>query len=230
MAHSFLAEGAVVFGVDISPPSDLFLSALNSSESNNWNFILCDLADSSKVSSFINALRQAPDVVINNAGYVHNQPILTLVEGVLEAHSSSEWNKSMGINLSSSFHLLTHASKKMINEGKKGVFINISSISAKGNLGQSAYSAAKAGINALTVVGAKELGPLGIRVAAIAPGFFDVNSTHSSVSAAILSRIKKNISVGTLGEPRHLFHAVKFVIENEYFNGKVLELDGGLNI
>jgi 3-oxoacyl-[acyl-carrier protein] reductase len=108
--------------------------------------------------------------------------------------------------------------------------INISSIAAQGNIGQSAYSASKAGLEAFTVVLAKELGPVGIRAAAIAPGFMDTSSTHQIMNPSYLSNLVKSIPMRKLGKDSEIAKSVKFIIENEYYTGKILSIDGGLNL
>jgi 3-oxoacyl-[acyl-carrier protein] reductase len=118
----------------------------------------------------------------------------------------------------------------MVSKRQKGVIINISSISAKGNAGQSAYSAAKAAINALTVTWSKELGMFGIRCNAIAPGFFDTDSTHQELDESKLKAYQKNTPVGRLGKTDEIVDAIEFIIGNDYYNGSILELDGGLVI
>jgi 3-oxoacyl-[acyl-carrier protein] reductase len=82
----------------------------------------------------------------------------------------------------------------------------------------------------MTAALAKELGGLGIRIVAIAPGYFDTTSTRDAMSEEALSKIRKSIPLKKLGDARQLYHAIKFVIENEYFHGKVLNLDGGLTL
>jgi len=90
------------------------------------------------------------------------------------------WEKVIRTDLSSVFYMTVHVVEKMMQTDKR-VVINISSIAASGNAGQSAYSAAKAGVNALTVVWAKELSPMKIRFVGIAPGFTGTDMTLRSV-------------------------------------------------
>src|SRR5207302_51691 len=145
-------------------------------------------------------------------------------------HDFEAWNKVLSATLSSVFFVSAHCARQMVAAGRPGVIINISSICAAGNAGQAAYSAAKAGVNSMTMALAKELGSLRIRVAAIAPGFLDTASTRRALSEDALGKIRKSIPLRKLGQPSHLYHAIKFIIENEYFHGKVLELDGGLTL
>jgi 3-oxoacyl-[acyl-carrier protein] reductase len=118
----------------------------------------------------------------------------------------------------------------MIAAKKRGVLINISSICASGNPGQAAYSAAKAGLNGLSMALAKELGPFGIRVVSLAPGFIDTPSTQNAISAELLGRVRKNTPLKRLGTPEEIVSAVRFILENEYFTGRTLQIDGGLTI
>ena len=116
----------------------------------------------------------------------------------------------------------------MVVSRTKGVIVNISSISASGNAGQSAYSAAKAGVNALTKVWAKELGPMGIRVVAVAPGFCDTKSAHNALSESVLTQIVQDVPLRRLGRPEEIAAGVVAVIENGFIHGKVIQIDGGL--
>jgi NAD(P)-dependent dehydrogenase (short-subunit alcohol dehydrogenase family) len=87
---------------------------------------------------------------------------------------------------------------------------------------------AKAGVNALTRTWARELGGFGIRFVSIAPGFINTDSTRKALSEANLSRLKEQIPLRRLGEVEHVYQTVRFIVENDYVNGAVLEIDGGL--
>jgi len=230
VSQSLLKDGASVFGLDISPPSPEFLASLTQIETGNWYFLQCNLADAEAVATALSSWGSVPDVVINNAGWLFSAPLLRFEKGKLVPHGSADWDRALDINLNTAFYVLSQCAQQMVVAGRKGVIINISSIAAQGNVGQAAYAAAKAGVNALTVVGAKELGAFGIRVAAIAPGFIDTESTRKAVPEDVLNRIRKSIPLGQFGTPGQLYHAIKFVMENDYFHGKVLELDGGLSL
>lgn len=101
------------------------------------------------------------------------------------------WQKVIDINLTAPFVLGSYVAEQMIMTRTKGVIINISSISARGNAGQSAYSAAKAGLESMSIVWAKELGSFGIRCVAVAPGFMNTESTHGAVTQEVLDHVKK---------------------------------------
>jgi len=93
-----------------------------------------------------------------------------------------------------------------------------------------AYSAAKAGVNAMTKAWAKELGIVGIRFVAIAPGFIDAPSTRSALSEPVMSEWIKRTPLRRLGSVEDVVSAVVFAIVNEHLTGKVIEIDGGLSL
>ena len=96
-------------------------------------------------------------------------------------------------------------------------------------MGQSNYSAAKAALAADTVVWAKELGRYGIRVGAIAPGFIRTPMVES-MPPQVLEKITKPVPLGRIGEPEEIWKTVAFIIDNEYFTGRCIEVDGGLRL
>ncbi len=190
----------------------------------------CDLTLPELVEEIVDAVCLHfgnPHVLINNAGLLYSFPLLRIGSEV-ELHSSEMWDKVIATNLSSVFYMTSCVVKRMVTTRTRGVVVNISSVSARGNAGQSAYSAAKAGVNALTAVWAKELGPMGIRFVAVAPGYSDTPSTHQTLSESSLKQIVKEVPLRRLGRPEEIAQGVIAVIENDFFNGKVVELDGGL--
>jgi len=228
LAEHFLAKDFQVIGLDIKdkPPA-------NCASNDHFAYTRCDLSDPADTSQSIEgAIEQfgVIPVVINNVGLIFNSPLIRFEDGNMICHNFEEWNKVLSVSLSSAFYVTTTCVKHLTMHNMKGTILNISSICAKGNPGQAAYSAAKAGLNGLTHALAKELGPLGIRVVSIAPGFLDTSSTHAAVSEDKLKRIRKAIPLKRLGEVSELVHAVEFIIENQYYTGTVLELDGGLTI
>ena len=170
------------------------------------------------------------NVCINNAGIIHSEPLVNILNRGDKKHNISNWNKVIDINLNAVFYVTSNVVENMVSHRKKGVIINVSSISAQGNAGQSAYAASKAAIEALTKTWSRELGMFNIRCACIAPGFFNTPSTKESLSENMLAKWQKSVPLGKLGELDDLLNAVEFIISNEYFNGKVLALDGGLSI
>lgn len=193
----------------------------------------CDITKAEEVEKVIAEifeLHGGINTCINNAGIIHSEPLVNFLSKAEKKHSIENWKKVIDVNLNAVFYISSNVAEKMIAKKEKGVIINISSISAQGNSGQSAYSASKAAVEALTKTWSKELGMFKIRCACIAPGFFDTPSTRESLSENMISKWQRAVPTGKLGELHELLSAVEFIITNEYFNGKVLSLDAGLNL
>lgn len=199
----------------------------------NINIYQCDLTNQKKIKQTIDKLNlkyKHFDILINNAGMIYNHPIIKLGSRGFQAHSYNNWKKVLNTNLNSVFLFSSSIIENFCNNRIKGVIINISSISAKGNTGQSAYSVAKSGVEILTKIWAQELSSFNVRVACIAPGFFNTKSTHNALNKFQIDHLKKTIPLKRLGTLNELMLAINFIIKNEFFNGKVLSLDGGLEI
>ena len=170
------------------------------------------------------------DVIINNAGIVKDALLIKVKDGdVVGKMSLEQWRAVIDVNLTGVFLCAREAAERMIKLAKGGVIINISSISRHGNAGQSNYSAAKSGVASMTVVWAKELARYGIRVGSIAPGF-----THTDILASmkpeVLEKVIAPVPLRRLGQPDEIAHAAQFIIENDFFTGRCLDLDGGLRL
>jgi 3-oxoacyl-[acyl-carrier protein] reductase len=229
LVSNLLNEGAIVgiFDIDVTGFDNL------QQGKTNVCCIECDVTDHVKVTTavdrFYNDFGEI-NALINNAGILFSAPLVSLtLQGVIK-HDVKMWEKVISTDLSSVFYVTTNVVEKMILKRTKGVIVNISSICAAGNAGQSAYSAAKAGVNALTVTWAKELGLLGIRVIGIAPGFFDTESTHNALSDDHIKHVVKEVPLRRLGKTDEIAHCITSVLQNDYINGKIIEIDGGLTI
>jgi 3-oxoacyl-[acyl-carrier protein] reductase len=168
------------------------------------------------------------DGLVNNAGIVRDGLLVKVKDGAVVGRMSLEnWNAVIGVNLSGVFLCAREAAAHMIGFGHGGVIVNISSISRVGNGGQTNYSAAKAGVESMGVVWAKELARYGIRVGSVAPGF-----THTDILASMrpemLNKLTEPVPLKRLGRPEEIAHAVQFIFENDFFTGRCLEIDGGL--
>jgi 3-oxoacyl-[acyl-carrier protein] reductase len=170
------------------------------------------------------------DVMINNAGITRDGLLVKAKDGeVVSKLSLEQWQKVIDVNLTGVFLGGREAAERMIRLGNGGVIINISSISRHGNMGQTNYSAAKAGVAAMTVVWAKELARYGIRAGAIAPGFC-ATEILSAMKPEILEKVMAPVPLRRLGEPEEVAHAAVFIAENDFFTGRVIGLDGGLRL
>lgn len=168
------------------------------------------------------------DILVNNAGVIYSEPFVNITSPSEIMHDYGRFRESLTLNLDSVFIMTSAVIEQMVTHRVKGVIVNISSISACGNPGQSAYSAAKAGVNALTVTWAKELGRWGIRCNAVAPGFIDIESTQKSMSGFALKHVEDCTPLRRLGRSNEVAQAATSLIENDFITGVILRVDGGL--
>ena len=167
------------------------------------------------------------DGSIANAGILRDGLLVKAKDGEVTGKLSLEqWQAVIDVNLTGVFVCGREAAERMIRLGGGGCIINISSLSRAGNFGQSNYSAAKAGVAALTVVWAKELARYEIRVNAIAPGFIKTEMV-ASMKPELLEKMAAGIPAQRLGEPDEIAATAEFIFANDYLNGRILEIDGG---
>lgn len=139
----------------------------------------------------------------------------------------AQWRKVIDVDLTGTFLMVRETARAMIaSSTANGVIVLIASISRHGNVGQASYSAAKAGVVADTRVWARELAPYGIRVGAISPGLFET-PILDAVAPATLRDYLARIPLGRLGRPDEISHALRFIVECDYFTGECVELNGG---
>jgi 3-oxoacyl-[acyl-carrier protein] reductase len=170
------------------------------------------------------------NVLVNNAGIIRDGLLLkkNRESGEVEAFPKAKWDQVLAVNLTGPFLCMRAFAQRLVaREGGPGVAVNLSSISRAGNMGQGNYSAAKAGLVADTVVWAKELARYDIRVGAVAPGFI-ATPMVSSMRADALEKVIAPVPLKRLGQPTEIWQAIRFIIECDYFTGRVVEVDGGL--
>jgi len=193
----------------------------------------CDLLDPATAERCFADVwaRHGPiSILINAVGLIHSSPLVNIAARQDRKHSIESWRRVIDINLTAVFTATVNVVDRMIAARTRGVVVNFSSIAAAGNAGQGAYSAAKAGVNAMTSAWAKELGTLGIRFVAIAPGFIDTASTRVALQEPIREDWIKRTPLRRLGSVEDVVSAVIFAVTNEHLTGKVIEIDGGLAI
>jgi 3-oxoacyl-[acyl-carrier protein] reductase len=147
----------------------------------------------------------------------------------LTTHSLDSWRNVIDANLTAPFVVATQVAARMARR-RGGSIVNFSSIASEGNAGQAAYGAAKAGIEGLTRTMAIELGPLGVRVNAVALGFVDVASTRAAVAGEQLTAYARKTPLGRLGRVEDVMGAIEFLATNTFANGTIVKLDGGLRL
>lgn len=168
--------------------------------------------------------------LVNNAGILRDGLLVKAKDGVVTDRLSLEqWQSVIDVNLTGVFLCGRAAATKMIESGTTGAIINISSISRAGNAGQSNYAASKAGVAALTVTWARELARYGIRCAGIAPGVFETEMV-ASMKPEAYDRIVGAIPLSRTGQLDELSDTVAYIMGNDYVNGRIIELDGGLRL
>jgi 3-oxoacyl-[acyl-carrier protein] reductase len=170
------------------------------------------------------------DVMVNNAGITRDGLLVKAKDGqVVSKMSLDQWNAVIAVDLTGVFLGGREAAERMIKLGNGGVIINISSISREGNMGQTNYSAAKAGVAAMTVVWSKELARHGIRTGAIAPGYC-ATEILTAMKPEVLEKVTAPVPLGRLGQPGEIAHTAVYIAENDFFSGRVVEVDGGLRL
>lgn len=168
--------------------------------------------------------------LVNNAGITCDALTLKYKDGELVSKMTLEqWQMVIDVNLTGVFLCGREAAQKMITLECPGCIINISSISRHGNMGQANYAASKAGVQALAVVWAKEFARYRIRAAAVAPGFIGTDMVLAMKPEA-REKLTSGIPLGRVGEPDEIAHTIQFIFENEYVNGRCIDVDGGLRM
>lgn len=225
----FLSMGANVIVVDNDRDAIDELTAATASV-RSYSIKYCDVGNVEDVESTIAAVFEDSgglDAVINNAGILRDQTLVSRLGKRVKKHSLDDWMATISSNLTGTFLVAREVAARWLEDRKAGVIVNTSSVVRTGNPGQSAYSATKAAIEALTVTWSQELAPYHIRVAAIAYGFAETGMTKK-IPPLFLEKIKSKSPVGRFADVAELAAGVQFILENEYFVGRTLELDGGL--
>ncbi|MFO0574685.1 MAG: SDR family oxidoreductase [Polyangia bacterium] len=170
--------------------------------------------------------------LINNAGILRDGLLVKKDKGTGEIIKlpTDQWNAVLGVNLTGAMFMVRETVSKMAQTGQKpGVIVNMSSIARHGNRGQSNYVSAKAALAANTVTWSREFAAFGIRVGAVAPGMIETPMTQGMNQKA-RDALVANIPVGRIGVPEDIWLAVRFVLECDYFNGRTIDVDGGLSM
>ncbi len=168
--------------------------------------------------------------LVNNAGILRDGLLVKKdkTTGQVQKLSLEQWNAVIAVNLTGATLMVREVVAKMAETGARpGVIVNLSSLARHGNRGQSNYAAAKAALATNTVTWAREFAPLGVRVAAIAPGMIETPMTQGMNQKA-RDALVASVPVGRVGTPEDIWMAVKFAIECDYFNGRTVDVDGGL--
>jgi 3-oxoacyl-[acyl-carrier protein] reductase len=188
-----------------------------------------DVADSDSVSSVVAEIAQLlgpPSVLVNNAGILRDNLLFKM--------SETDWDSVMNVHLRGAFLMSRAVQQYMVTAGW-GRIVNLSSTSALGNRGQANYSAAKAGLQGFTKTLAIELGPFGVTVNAVAPGFIQTAMTRATADRMglsfddLIAHQAGQIPVRRAGRPEDIAASVSFFTREEagFVSGQILYVAGG---
>ncbi len=192
---------------------------------NNLKILPFDISQNDKVENFIEQASQELggnlDCIINNAGVTNDNLAIRM--------TLDEWKKVIDLNLTSTFLMCKYAIKKML-KNKRGKIVNIASVVGHtGNIGQSNYTASKAGLIAMSKSLALEYAKKNININCISPGFIKTAMTDK-IDEKFKEIIVSKIPSARLGEPHDIANAVLFLAssDSDYINGETLHVNGGL--
>jgi 3-oxoacyl-[acyl-carrier protein] reductase len=193
-----------------------------------------DVADEADIASFVDfAAKEMGGLtgLVNNAGILRDGLLVKKDKetGAITKLSKADWQRVIDVNLTGATLMVRDVVAKMAETNQKGVVVNMSSVARHGNRGQSNYAAAKAALATNTKTWAQEFQRFGIRVGAIAPGMIETPMTQGMNQKA-RDALVAAIPVGRIGVPEDIWLGVRFVIECDYFNGRTIDVDGGLSM
>ncbi|MBW4048460.1 MAG: 3-oxoacyl-ACP reductase FabG [Proteobacteria bacterium] len=225
-ARKFGAEGAVVVICDRDAASvQSAVAQVQAGGGLAWGQA-CDVTDRPQVDALVGAVYTRYgrlDVLVNNAGITRDARLVKM--------TIDQFDAVLDVNLRAAFHCAQAVAPGMI-ERSCGVILNASSVAGiYGNFGQTNYAASKAGIIAFTKTWARELGPKGIRVNAVAPGLVRTPMLDT-IPAEVMEMMNEHVPLRRLGEPEELANVYAFLASDEasYVNGAVIEVAGGMTI
>lgn len=228
-ARLLAAEGAAVVLNDLDATAVQQAVASLAAEGLPVSGLAADIGDEAAVEQlFAEAIQTLGglDILVNNAGITRDNLLFRM--------SVDDWDQVLRVHLRGTF-LCTRAAQRQMVEQRSGRIVNLSSTSALGNRGQANYSSAKAGIQAFTRTAAIELGPYGITVNAVAPGFVDTEMTRQTAlrrgfePEAYQQQRAKNIPLGRVGQPGDIARVIAFLCSDDaaFVSGQVIYVKGG---
>ena len=189
-------------------------------DSSGYVFHDVDIADSASVAAGVATLPPGVSLLVNNAGITRDRSAVNM--------SDEEWNAVLSVNLSGAFHMIRALAPAMRKAGY-GRIVNITSINGiRGKFGQANYCASKAGLIGLTKTLARELGPKGVTVNAVAPGMV-MTDMALALPAEIVDKAKAESVLPELATPGDIANAVLFLLSDaaRAITGEVIRVDAG---
>lgn len=190
-----------------------------------------DITDEESVGEFVATAAERLEglnTLLNSAGIARDGLLVSRGEdGELKKLPLAQWRKVIDVNLTGQFLMAREFAAHVVESGTRdAVIVNLSSIARAGNPGQSNYAASKAGLDACTRTWSLELARHGIRVGGVAPGVTETGFLEG-FSEEALARLRAGIPLGRLGRPEEIWRAVRFILEDDFFTGRTVEIDGG---
>ncbi|WP_421384118.1 3-oxoacyl-ACP reductase FabG [Bacillus salacetis] len=223
-ARKFVQEGCKVVMADYDEGKGAAEAKKLVEEGGDAVFYQVDIADRESVNSLAERVAQefgGIDILVNNAGITR--------DGMMAKLSEEDFQRVLDVNLTGVFHCTQAFLPALLSSGK-GKIINTASASGLfGNGGQTNYAASKAAVIGMTKTWAKEFGPKGINVNAVAPGVIETEMT-AKIPDKVKAQMNSLIPLGKFGKPEDAANAYLFLASNEsdYVNGIVLQVDGGI--
>ena len=225
-AEKFAAEGAVVIVADMNASAvqavaQAIVAAGGRAEGVTLN--VTDRAQVDQVVADILKVHGRIDVLVNNAGITR--------DARLQKMTLEQFDAVIDVNLRGVFHCSQAVADAMVAQGS-GVILNASSVvGIYGNFGQTNYAAAKFGVIGFTKTWSRELGPKGVRVNAVAPGFI-ATPILDTIPEKVMQQMQAEVPLRRLGQPEEVANVYAFLASDEasYVNGAVLEVAGGLTV
>lgn len=229
-ARRFAAEGATVAVVDLTEERAQAVAKEVRESGATALAVGCDVSDAAQVDAAVDGIVAELgkiDVLVNNAGVTRDNLVFKMTE--------EDWDVVLDVNLKSVF-LLSRAAQRHMVPAKSGRIVNLSSISARGNRGQANYAAAKAGIQGVTSALAIELGPFGITVNAVAPGYVATPMTEATAQRVGVSpeqaqeAAAAQIPVRRVAQPEDIAAVITFLASDDaqYVTGQTIYATGGM--
>ena len=225
-ALKFAHEGAIVVVCDLRQAGVDEAVAACRAEGAQAAGPVVNVTDRASVDALVAAVRAQfgrIDVLVNNAGITQ--------DARLQKMSLAQFDAVIDVNLRGVFHCAQAVCGTMIEQGE-GVILNASSVvGVYGNFGQTNYAATKAGVIGFTKTWSRELGPKGIRVNAVAPGFVET-PILATVPEKVLQAMREDVPLKRLGRPHEIANVYAFLASDEasYINGTVIEVGGGMTV
>ncbi len=232
MAEYLAAKGAKLALVDLNPEKLELAVAACQAHGVEARAYLCNVADEEQVTQTVAQVAEdfgAINGLINNAGILRDGLLLKVKDGVMTKMSLAQWQAVIDVNLTGVFLCTREVAAKMIELNNQGAIINISSIPRAGNVGQTNYSAAKAGMHGFTKALALEVARAGVTVNTISPGYIGTKMVTAIPQDILDSKILPQIPVSRLGKPEEIAGLVAYLASDEaaFVTGANISINGG---